>query len=85
MAKAKTHAKGKSKYRSMQRTPSPRSEGKVIGSSCIWTKEELDRFNVVVTHGFDAKTAIPPKFFKFDKLKEYQRRIFIAMLGTYKF
>jgi hypothetical protein len=81
MAKSKTHAKRKSKYRNTQRTPSPgEPEGKVIGSSCTWTKEELDRFNVVLTHGVDPKEMIPPKFFKFDKLEAYQKCIFVAIL-----
>ena len=85
MAKSKTHAKEKSKYRSKQRTPSPpKPERKVVGSSSTWTKEELDRFNVIVTHDIDPKQMIPHKFFKFDELKEYKICIHCPILGTHE-
>jgi len=70
MAKARKHARVKSKYRNASLTPPP-----IIGSSCTWTKAELDRFRVHVTYGVDVKEMIPSKFFQFKHLEKYEKRI----------
>ena len=45
----------------------------VIGSSCTWKQEQLDRFLVVLTV-MEVKAMIPEKFFDFGQVKDYHLR-----------
>ena len=65
--------KQKARIDSQPRTPSkPRiPERPVIGSSCTWTKDELDRFLVEQTV-LEVKEMIPEKWFDFGQVENYQ-------------
>ena len=74
LAKSRQHAKRssqKTRFKTPQREDT--EEVPVIGSSCTWKSDELDRFNVKIESGVDVRTMIPEKFFRFDHFERYPK------------
>jgi hypothetical protein len=71
MAAAKRQAE---RQRETPRTPKKPKvpEKPLIGSSSTWNQDELDRFKVECRTNVDPKSMIPPKFFNFETLEEYE-------------
>jgi hypothetical protein len=74
MAKAKQQEK-RAQIRPLTtpRTPEPKEEIPVIGSSCTWGKSELDHFNVKMERNMNVREVIPEKFFDFERLEFYRK------------
>jgi len=66
--------KQKARIDSQPRTPSkPRIlETPMIGSSCTWRHEQLERF-LVEQSVLDVKTMIPEKWFEFGQIEDHQK------------
>ena len=69
MAKAKQQAKRHTKSSRAKRTPEPKQQIPVIGSSCTRKESELDQFKVKVCRDVDVRGMIPEKFFSFEHLE----------------
>ena len=61
------------------RTPTKTEEPeiKIIGSSCTWGDEELDRFKVKIVQDVDVQEMIPSEFFNFEKFEGYDKCMFL--------
>ena len=53
------------------KTPSPKPEPVVIGSSCTWGESELEHFKVTICRDVDPHQMIPAEFFDFAHLDHY--------------